>query len=379
MAHWSLMMNVYGPAELLESIEEKLNNETDWEPDCQEICDEVLETIWGDVSGPAEFYVDKFKTSLEKEFPGVTVDLLFDSLNGYGYFKSVGHRTISDYVLDWGDLNYYKTFKELLDGCKEAAEYEGAGVEYDIDWNDIHSTSELYDVLSENFSDYGFVYAGKVERVAGTSKEKNNTESVAGEKQKGILHYGMIFSADHKRLLYATFKSDGDYMVPEGVEVICRGAFNGRYICDLFLPTTLKEIEEGAISNCVITDSITSYAKEAPVVQEDIKECFNSEDVEFDDEDGNWLIYDDFNFAFSVECYYPDEYSNSPGWQNFVDNEIFVEESYEDYLENNRDDNPLTEEEWREDNWQLTYFDDEEDAEVEYWYDEDGNFEWCEL
>ena len=53
---------------------------------------------------------------------------------------------------------------------------------------------------------------------------------------------GMLLSHDGKRLLGCTGLYEADVVVPEGVEVICEGAFRGHYIASVVLPKSLRVI-----------------------------------------------------------------------------------------------------------------------------------------
>ncbi|MBP3883638.1 MAG: leucine-rich repeat protein [Olsenella sp.] len=59
---------------------------------------------------------------------------------------------------------------------------------------------------------------------------------------------GMILSPDGKRLLGCTGLYDADVVVPEGIEVICEGAFRGHCIASVVLPLSLRVIGREAFA-----------------------------------------------------------------------------------------------------------------------------------
>lgn len=86
----------------------------------------------------------------------------------------------------------------------------------------------------------------------------------------GHLSNGIVLSADGKSITsYTPVDGITDAIIPEGVETIADGVFNGSDITSVSLPSTLKDIGQEAFANCeslhsiVIPESVTEIAYHA--------------------------------------------------------------------------------------------------------------------
>lgn len=75
------------------------------------------------------------------------------------------------------------------------------------------------------------------------------------KKNSYVDEYGVYYSFDKKRLLYASKPLDS-YVIPEGTEVICSYAFKENSISKVAFPESLRIIGDGAFTSCIQLKSI---------------------------------------------------------------------------------------------------------------------------
>ena len=67
--------------------------------------------------------------------------------------------------------------------------------------------------------------------------------------------YGVVYSADRKRLLKAR-RCPREYKIPNGVRVICNRAFEEKYMESIFLPNSIEHIGKLAFYNCKYLEKV---------------------------------------------------------------------------------------------------------------------------
>lgn len=90
-----------------------------------------------------------------------------------------------------------------------------------------------------------------------------------GENSTISLRKGSVYSADGKTLIYARVEGDS-FDIPEGVEVIRKGAFRETGVKQIGFPKSLRRLDEGALwgyqgDKLILPDSVTDIDEEAYV------------------------------------------------------------------------------------------------------------------
>ena len=90
-----------------------------------------------------------------------------------------------------------------------------------------------------------------IEEVPSTEATKEDVKDAIEDE------YGVMYSRDGKKLLRASY-SVREYVVREGTEVICDGAFRGsRYLQSVTIPNSVTSIGDGAFKMCKSLQSVT--------------------------------------------------------------------------------------------------------------------------
>ena len=168
------------------------------------------------------------ETIKDKAFQGVAIrGALPDSI------KTIGAYAFSDAIFKDGDIKLPASLQELGD----------------------YAFAHCYFRNPIEFPD-GLIKVGANPFYLKSSRDRINSYAVSANHPYLATIDGVLFSKPDKRLISYPFNG-GEYHVPEGIVTIGKKAFDGRYVSEITLPSTLKKIDDYAFSNCQSLKSIT--------------------------------------------------------------------------------------------------------------------------
>ena len=92
--------------------------------------------------------------------------------------------------------------------------------------------------------------------------------------------YGVKYSRDGKKLLEASSSlRDKEYVVREGTEVICDGAFFFNYLLSVTIPNSVTSIGNGAFSSCFSLQSVTIPNSVTKIGEGTFSDCYSLQSV----------------------------------------------------------------------------------------------------
>ena len=92
--------------------------------------------------------------------------------------------------------------------------------------------------------------------------------------------YGVKYSRDGKKLLEASSSlRDKEYVVREGKEVICDGAFFFNYLLSVTIPNSVTSIGNGAFSSCFSLQSVTIPNSVTKIGEGTFSDCYSLQSV----------------------------------------------------------------------------------------------------
>ena len=92
--------------------------------------------------------------------------------------------------------------------------------------------------------------------------------------------YGVKYSRDGKKLLEAPYSfREKEYVVREGTEVICDGAFFFNYLLSVTIPNSVTSIGNGAFSSCFSLQSVTIPNSVTKIGEGTFSDCYSLQSV----------------------------------------------------------------------------------------------------
>lgn len=61
---------------------------------------------------------------------------------------------------------------------------------------------------------------------------------------------GVLFNKEQTKLICFPGRRNGTYSIPDGVTILGKGSFCGSFVAEILIPSSVKEIEEGAFTDC---------------------------------------------------------------------------------------------------------------------------------